>query len=63
MSLSPSHDQLAPAVTDTAETKHRSGLVELAVAIGFTSAVSFAMIVWLYMLALALWDGLRWLIS
>jgi hypothetical protein len=39
--------------------------MDLAVAIGFGSAVSlsFAMIAWLYMLALALWAGLRWLIS
>jgi hypothetical protein len=62
MSLSPSHDQLAPAVTDTAHSEPRSGLAELAIAIGFAGAIAVAMIVWLYMLAMALWEGLRWLI-
>ena len=63
MSLSPSHDQLAPSVTSAGESNTQSGLVDLAVAIGFGSTVSFAMTAWLYMLALALWAGLRWLIS
>jgi hypothetical protein len=38
-------------------------LVERAVAIGFLLAVSTAMAGWLYMLAVALWNGASWLMS
>jgi hypothetical protein len=63
MSLSPSHQQVASSVTDAPETESGSSFVELAIAIGFAGAVSVAMLVWLFMLSLTLWDGMRWLIS
>jgi hypothetical protein len=63
MSLSQSHDQIATTVTDITDSEVRSGFVDLAVAIGFASTESIAMMVWLYMLVCALWDRLRWLAS
>jgi hypothetical protein len=63
MSLSPSHQQVASSETDAPETESGSSFVELAIAIGFAGGVSMAMVVWLLMLALALWEGVRWLIS
>jgi hypothetical protein len=44
------------------ETKAAT-LGERPVAIGLALAVSAAMIGWLYMLALAVWDGAAWLLS
>jgi hypothetical protein len=63
MSLSSPHQQVASSATDAPETESGSSFVELAIAIGFAGAVSVAMLVWLFMLARALWDCVRWLIS
>ena len=63
MSLAPSHDQSLPALSSSAEVEARSALAEKAVAIGFLSTVSVAMIGWLYVLAVAAWNGVIWLFS
>jgi hypothetical protein len=63
MSRAPSHDQPATAVSTATESETRSARVERAIAFGYALAVSTAMIGWLYMLALAFWDGARWLMS
>jgi hypothetical protein len=63
MSLSPSHDEIAVAMTDSGQTQSRSGLLELVVAVVFAATVSVAMIGWLYLLAVALWNGACWLLS
>lgn len=60
MSLAPSHDQ---AMTATSQAGSRSLLVERTVAFVFLATVSVAMIGWLYMLAVALWNGASWLLS
>ena len=62
MPLSSSHDQ-TNAINDTAQSQGGSALAERMIAIGFALAVSIAMIGWLYMLALAVWDGASWLMS
>jgi hypothetical protein len=63
MSLAPSHDQAATAINSAAEAGARASLVERAIALGFALAVSVAMIGWLYLLALAVWNGASWLMS
>jgi hypothetical protein len=63
MALSPSRQPVTSSVTDAPETESGSSFVELAIAIGFAGGVSVAMVVWLLMLVLSLWDGVRWLIS
>ena len=63
MSPSPSNDQVAPIITGDVQTQSRSELVDLAVAIGFAATVSAAMTGWLYLLAVAIWDGANWLMS
>jgi hypothetical protein len=63
MPLSPSHNQLVPAMSDATQAESRSASAERAIAIAFAAAVSAAMIGWLYMLAVALWDGANWLMS
>jgi len=62
MPLSSSHDQTT-AINDAAQSQGGSALAERMIAIGFALAVSIAMIGWLYMLALAVWDGASWLMS
>jgi len=62
MSLSPSHDQAAIVVNSETQSETRSTLGERAVAIGFGTAASTVMAGWLYVLALALWDGIIWLV-
>lgn len=63
MSLSTSQEQAATAINNAAPSGVRAALVERAVAIGFLLAVSAAMAGWLYMLAVALWNGASWLMS
>jgi hypothetical protein len=63
MSLSPSHDKAATALAEEDRSESRSKLTELAIAIAFAAAVSAAMMGWLYVLALCLWDGASWLLS
>ena len=65
MSLAPSHDQAFPAVSaaPAAQSEFRSALAERAVAIGFPATVSAAMMGWLYLLAVAMWNGANWLLS
>jgi hypothetical protein len=63
MSLTTAHDQAAPAINDVTPSETRSVLLERAVAVGFLLAASTVMIAWLYLLALALWDGACWLLS
>jgi hypothetical protein len=63
MSLSTSHDQAATAISDATQSELKTVLTERAIAIGFVIIVSTAMAGWLYMLAVAVWDGASWLMS
>ena len=63
MSLSPSRDEMAVVMTDSGQAQSRPGLRELVVAVVFAATVSVAMIGWLYLLAMALWNGASWLLS
>jgi hypothetical protein len=63
MSLSPSHDRDLPVMTHAGQAKTRPVLSERAVALAFLAAVSAAMLGWLYLLAVALRDGVGWLVS
>jgi hypothetical protein len=63
MSLTTAPDQAATAINEDTPSETRSVVLERAVAIGFLLAASIVMIHWLYLLALALWDGACWLLS
>jgi hypothetical protein len=60
--LSPPHDQTT-AIDADSQSKPASMLAERATAIGFAFAVCVAMIGWLYVLALVLWNAASWLMS
>ena len=44
-----------------AQSEFRPALAERVVAIGFLATVSAAMMGWLYLLAVAMWNGASWL--
>ncbi len=48
--------------TATPDRRNSSTLVENAVAFGFLTTVGIAMTGWLYVLAIAVWDGAIWLL-
>ena len=50
-------------MTHVAQAKTWPVLSEGFVALAFAAAVSVEMIGWLYLLAVALWDGVGWLAS
>jgi hypothetical protein len=62
MSLTTSHEQAA-TVINSAVSDSRTVLIERAVAVGFLLAVAGAMAGWLYLLAVAAWNGASWLMS
>jgi len=63
MSLTTAHDQAATAINEDTPSETRSVILERAVAIGFLLTAAIAMIAWLYVLALGVWDGAIWLLS
>jgi hypothetical protein len=63
MLVSPSSDQVASEALSSAEPQGRATCAERAVAIAYGSAVSVAMLGWLYALGLGLRSGLSWMFS
>ena len=63
MSRSSAHDQAATAKNEVTPSVTRSVILERAVAIGFLLTAAIAMIAWLHVLALGVWDGAIWLLS
>jgi hypothetical protein len=63
MSLSSARDQAATALNHATPSETGPAFPERAVANGYLLVASTAMIAWLYVLALALWEGTSWLLS
>jgi hypothetical protein len=63
MSISTAHDRDASAVPGVDQLKSRSVLGDWVVVFIFAAGTSVAMIGWLYLLGLALWNGASWLMS
>lgn len=61
MSLLTSHDQAATTINEAAPAQ--SAAAERVIAVGFLLTVGAAMIGWICMLAIAVWDGANWLMS
>ena len=63
MSISTIHDRDVSAVSGVDQLKTRSVLGDWVVMFIFAAGTSAAMIGWLYLLGLALWNGTSWLMS
>ena len=63
MSFTTAHDEAATAVNDVKPSETGSVLLERAVAMGYLLTAAGAMMAWLSLLALGVWDGAIWLLS
>jgi hypothetical protein len=63
MSLMTAQDQAETAVDDVSASETRSAPAKRVVAISYLLTAATAMIVWLYVLALGVWDGANWLLK